>query len=312
MTKYMTLSYASFLLGLVFQLWISSRSLKETFVILLMGFSASLLGFVPGKNEQHYSLQQRLEVWPVVAVITIVISAVVVLWNKLLAPLYEGTLLVIGFGYAYWIFEHNRQWQLGPISLCLLLIPVLPVFISAFSYLVLNTGIRLYFSLASSIFLLVLGAEFTFRVFQLPRIEDLGPSADLTDAAFIALQFFLLGATSIYLVYQLGMLTDLLPGKSENMETYIPRVRKAMTAQIDRFSTEQIPVSLALVAFLVFALPLALNYLCQFAPPSMALSALLTFGPLVMGYGLSFFEPNNVDSKPALIRGPKRRLKTSV
>ena len=118
------------------------------------------------------------------------------------------------------------------------------------------------------------------RVYNNPDIES---TQYLSDGLFIALQYFLLGISSMYIVHNAVLLIGFLPGKQRffNAE-YYRDLRELKDNHLERYSDEQVHVGHSIMFIILTCLIYGLNYHYQFLPASTAIWSVFVIIPLIL------------------------------
>ena len=150
----------------------------------------------------------------------------------------------------------------------------------AFSNAVLARGSRLALSIWSSIIMLLFAADNMYGMYHYDQIENM---TDLYLALYAALQFFLLGVSSMYIVQNFFMLTEFFPGKHTffNKE-YFRDLKELKKKHIDRYSTTQVNPVHSLFCVLFAGSFFAINYHYQLLPRHLAIWIVLFSFPYVI------------------------------
>lgn len=116
-------------------------------------------------------------------------------------------------GIIYWIFSHqlyNTHSVFLKITAITGLVIALFSIINGFLNIHLTKSLRLFLSIWSYVIMTLLAVENIYLVYQDKQIED---TLYMTDKTFIALKYFLLGVSSIYILQNVWMLIHFFPVK---------------------------------------------------------------------------------------------------
>ena len=126
----------------------------------------------------------------------------------------EAITLVMSAGIIYWIFSHqlyNTHSVFLKITAITGLVIALFSIINGFLNIHLTKSLRLFLSIWSYVIMTLLAVENIYLVYQDKQIED---TLYMTDKTFIALKYFLLGVSSIYILQNVWMLIQFFPSKN--------------------------------------------------------------------------------------------------
>ena len=119
-----------------------------------------------------------------------------------------------------------------------------------------------------------------YRVHQNEMIEK---AATISDGLLIALQFFLLGVSAIYIIQNFIMLTGFLPGNGSFFNAkYFREVRGLKAEHIDRYSDRQVSVGYSVLCVCFATTVFFLNYYYQFLPSHLAIWTVFVVFPFFL------------------------------
>jgi hypothetical protein len=126
-----------------------------------------------------------------------------------------------------------------------------------------------------------------YRVYQNDQVES---TADISHVSYIALQYFLLGISAIYIIQNLLMLIGFLPGNGTLFNAqYFRDVRELKDDHIKRYSDRQVSIGYSFVCALFTSVVFGLNYYFQILPRHLAIWTVF----LVFPFLLSMFDHSN-------------------
>ena len=278
--KNLTLNYFAFFFGFILELLLITGSPIVVLKVLFWGVASSVLGFFPGRSERVYSFQDRLEFWPIGVIFTTLVAALIFLRKYLLTALHEGASLLLAIAYTYWIAELGRDTWLTPTQQCVLLIPCLPIFFSAFTYVELGSGLRITLSLISSLIAVAFGATFLVSIVELQNAEHLLQNGYAAAALQVLIQHLFLGASLVYVSHQILLLLYFIPNRGA--KRYFEEVNLVMEEHLSRYSPEQMPIWLAFLTIAGAGGFFLLNYSAELIPYRMAISLVLIVGSFLL------------------------------
>ena len=184
----------------------------------------------------------------------------------------EAITLVMSVGIIYWIFSHqlyNTHSVFLKITAITGLVIALFSIINGFLNIHLTKSLRLFLSIWSYVIMTLLAVENIYLVYQDKQIED---TLYMTDKTFIALKYFLLGVSSIYILQNVWMLIQFFPSKNRffNKE-YFEDLRELKREHIIGYSDYQSNVIVSSLFLILSAGFYLLNYKFHFLPVNTAI-----------------------------------------
>jgi hypothetical protein len=275
--KIIQLNFIALLLGLVFEYRRISEKWATVLWTALGAYVLSFFAFAKGKGQRVYIFEDHLEMWPYFFLGAFIIIAMAVQYASVTKKMTEGITLLLTIAINYWIIA-NGYWDTGSIFMksLIALNAVLSIFsfYNALSYSNLSKGVRLTLSLWSSIIALVLAIDNFLRLYEYRDIEHL---PTFSDSAFVFLQFFLLGISSIYIAQNLTMVGAYLPGKR-----YMESVREMNDVHLNRFSKEQVYIADSIIVLIISLTAFILNHFFQFLPTNFMIWTTITLTPFLL------------------------------
>jgi hypothetical protein len=275
------LSVLALLAGVIFEGKRISEKWSTLLAITLGSLVASFLAFLPGKREHNYVFEDHIILWPYWFLVAFAIISIATYGQKVVPKLTEGITLLQSIALIYWVTDYGLlsidSYFLRALLLVGLAFSLYSAF-HAFTYTTLTRGVRISLSLWSSAIMLLFAIDNTIRVYRNDEIEN---TTVLTDGAFIALQYFLLGVSSVYIIQNLFMLLGYLPGRDSFFNArYFSDVRQLNREHIDRYSDKQVYIGHSLLC-IVFAITIfSLNYYFQLLPRHLAIWSAFVIFPL--------------------------------
>jgi hypothetical protein len=194
----------------------------------------------------------------------------------------EGITLLLSLSLVYWAVDYGFTNYNNWFAVTLLTIAFI---FSAFSILnaltniQLTRNIRLTLSIWSTVIMFAFAIDNIIRVFSNQDIES---SQYLSQGLYIALQYFLLGVSAVFIMQNFLLLTEFLPSKGGN---YKADLKENIKTHIDRFSDNQVSIRLSLFCILYAVTIFGLNYEYHVLPRhTMIWLVFLTF-PLILQVG---------------------------
>ena len=263
-----TLSLLAFLFGQLIELRKIAGEWKSSFATIAMTFAVSLIVFIPYKDPA-YSLQERLDLWPLIYAIISTVIIMLMYRKRVSIRLDEGTTILHSIVLMYLVLS------IFPSSTKLHVFMIVP-----FSFSILN-GLthtelsrvnRIILSNISNLALLCLNAFYVFRVIIVDPIEVLISKHDYSRAYVVFIDYFLLGAAGPYLMTSLVLFMGYFPMKkkhgsgrwwTEMKEQY----RTINDMHVERFSDQQVSRKKVISIILVAGGFLAMNYQMNWVQP---------------------------------------------
>lgn len=261
--KLFSVSLIALFAGILFESFRITRSLKIVFDQFVVSYLLSFICFLPGKREKVYDFESHIEMWPYAFLFIFLLLGAVFYKEKITAQLTEGITLLQSLSIFYWIidyeFTYTQHWFVKIMLLVALLFSCFSI-IHALSYIKLSRKARLYLSIWSSIIMMVFAIDNIISVY---RNEDIESTIYISDALYIALQYFLLGISAIYITQNYLLLTAFFPNKHE---PYKETLAEAKTDHINRFSENQVYIGHSILCIGYALVIYIFNYKFQVLP----------------------------------------------
>lgn len=187
----------------------------------------------------------------------------VVYQKKVTIKLTEGITLLLSISVIYWAFDYGFMNYHNWFSISLMTMgSALTIFsvVHALTNIKLSRTNRLILSVWSTVISFAFAVDNIFRVLgnSKPR-----PSENLSSGLSIAIQFFLLGVSAIYIVQNFMMLAAFLPSKHGNYWKDLKRNKKD---HIERYSDKQVNTKHSIFCIAFTGTVYTLNHIYQFWP----------------------------------------------
>lgn len=262
--KLFSISLIAIFAGMLYESFRILDHWKTVLAVFIAAYFISLLAFVPGEQNQIYGFEDRIQSWPYwfLAVYSIGFAA---LYNeKPSAKLTEGITLLQSIALIYWIFDYNLIRYDNWFTIALLTIVLLFFTFSvlhALTYIRLSEAMRIILSTWSSIIMLVLAIDNLINVLNRPDGES---TRYLSEGFSIVLQYFFLGVSSLYAVYNFMLLALLyLPEKGKR---YWESFNEHKKNHLRRYLDNQVFIGHALLGILYSSIIYGLNYTFHILP----------------------------------------------
>lgn len=207
--------------------------------------------------------ENHIETWPYSFLFVFTMAFAIFFKEKVTIKLTEGTTLLLSISLVYWIIDYGftnfRNWFALTLLIIVFFLTAFSI-VNALTHIPLSRSIRLTLSIWSSIILFAFAADNIIRVFSNPDIEG---SKYISDGIYFSIQYFLLGISAIYIMYNFILLSAFLPSKGGN---YRRDLMEAKKDHVDRYSHNQIYIGHALLCITFSTTIYVLNYKFQVLP----------------------------------------------
>ncbi len=258
-------------LALLAGLFYEAKHLYEKWTTLLgvalFSFALSFLGFIPGKHEEIYIIENHIQMWPYVFIFLFVILTIAFNETKTIAHLTEGITLLQSIAVVYWVIDLHLYESNSLIVKILmgigLLFSAFTLF-NAFTPFTLSRTNRFILSIWSCIIMVLLAGDNIYRTYLSGQIETVTKTSD---ALLIGLQFFLLGISSVYIAQNIFMLMGFLPERGAFFnDRYYKEIKKLKAEHIERYSDKQVSLLSSLYCLILTGAIFYINYSFQILP----------------------------------------------
>ena len=225
---------------------VESFRISKDWKIIAKNFFISYLGsffcFLPGKREKVYDFENYIMQWPYAFLLVYSLLFFIRYKEKITAKLMEGITLLLSISMLYWCLDVGLFSDFDNKFL---------VFSSLASifYIQLTKNHRLILSVWSTIIILVF---FIDNIYNVYNKGDLESSKLFSENFILAMQYFLLGISSVYFVQNAALIFRFLPSKGGNYREDLAKIKKE---HIYRYSDQQVDSYLAILC-LVYSLVL--------------------------------------------------------
>lgn len=272
------LSVVALIVGVIFESSRLSDKWSTVFYIALGALAISMTGFIPFKQEHGYDINKHIEFWQYLFIACYIVISVVVHEDKIIPKLTEGLTLMQSVALIYWVIDKHIYETAGPFVTVLMVIGLLfslfTVF-NAFTHFALSELTRLILSIWSSIIMVLFAADCILRVLDSGTIEA---TSSLNDGLYIALSYFLLGVSAIYMAHNLYMLFGLLPGKGRGWSN----IADVLERHVKRYSDSQVKVLYSFLCVALTGTAFYLNHHFQLLPRHLAVWIVFIVFPLIL------------------------------
>lgn len=258
-----TWSFIALFLGLLLESYFIFRNLNNIIKCFATSFFVSLFTFLPGKRERIYSLQNHIELWPYFFLISFIIGIIILKQKEVTSKQTEGTTLLQSIALIYWLIDYKVFDNIGfPMALFLVIAigSVLFSLVNALTKINLGKSNRLFLSIWSSFLLMCFAVDNIIRVFS---NGDIDQQNSLMTSIEVAIQYFLVGISSVYIVQNIYMLLAFLPEKNTK---YKQTLYTAIKMHLDRYSDLHVSTIDTLLCICYCTILFVLNSIYNFTP----------------------------------------------
>ncbi len=270
-----TWSSIALFLGLLLESYLIVNKLSSILNCFTVSFFVSLFTFLPGKRERVYNLQNHIQIWPYFFLISFIIGIIILKQKEITSKQTEGTTLLQSIGLLYWLFDYGFFENISITKAVILFIAISATLFSlsnALTKINLSKSNRLYLSVWSSFVLMCLAIDNIYKVFS---NGDIDQQPNLATSIHIAIQYFFVGMSSVYVVQNIYMLIAFLPEKNTEYKKTLYTAKKM---HLDRFSEHQVSTKDSILCICYCILFFTLNSIYDFMPRhTMIWFVLLTF-----------------------------------
>lgn len=280
----LTFAYLAFLIGKTAEL----RKITGDWwsVVKILGCAAifSMIVFLPTKGGPVRSFEEQLESIPILFALSSLIATSAFYREKLTSEIGEGISLLHSLALLYYLLELARAGTISPMWLIPCIVPAAWAITHALTKIDLGLKDRLWLSLWSSLISLIFGVVYLLRVLEMDNVEQLVAAGSYLRAAIISSDFFLLGASGVYLLQNAMMLLLYIPGRNNlGSGTYMAQVENLNRQHIRRFSSDQVDRRDALFALILVGGMFIANYFFQLTRPEFVVWLSLVVAPVLIG-----------------------------
>lgn len=254
--KLFSVSLIALFAGLLYESFRISEKWKTVVAIFIGAYFFSLFNFLPGKREVHYNFENHIESWPYYFIFLFTLIFAIFNKDKVTIKLTEGITLLLSLSFIYWTVDYGFTNYHNWFAITLLTIAfIFTAFsiLNALTDIQLTKNIRLTLSIWSTVIMFAFAIDNIIRVFSNQDIE----SSYLSQGFYIALQYFLLGVSAVFIMQNFILLTEFLPSRDGN---YKADLKENIKTHIDRFSDKQVSIRLSLFCILYAVTIYWLNY----------------------------------------------------
>ncbi len=239
--------------------------LSFIFIFLLGSFLCSIV------NESEcgfeFILNRSLVFWPFIFFVFYVIYSRIFNERNITPKLTEGITLFLSIAMIYWVVDNGFINFDNIISQTLMVIGIsfsLFSFFHAFTKTHLSDRNKFILSIWSSIIMMFFAIDNLNSIYENRNTAN---SDDILQGIYVAIQYFLLGVSSIYMIQNFMMLIGFVPRWKRFFNSrYFEELRELKDEHIDRYSDQQVPLIHSLICIVFIGTVFFLNYYYQTVP----------------------------------------------
>lgn len=278
--KLMRISLISLFFGLIIEHYRITKNWLYLFYNFFGTYFLSLAWFLFNRKSK---IEQIIEFWPFFFIGIFLLISLILYSEKLTQKLTEGFTLLLSLAFIYWLIEKgifNFNTFLNSI------LTLLTVFFSGFSifnslsYVELNKSRRLWLSVWTTIIILVISIDNAISVLK-NTYNDYIP---IYENLFLALQYFLLGISSVYTAQNLNLIYSLLDKDTR---------RKAKRHHTQRYSETQVSIRDSVFCILFSGMTYFLNYYFNILPKNLMIWSVIFVFPILLSLIKIIKQKNN-------------------
>lgn len=175
--------------------------------------------------------------WPYFFLISFIISVIIIKQKEVTAKQTEGTTLLQSLALVYWVIDYRMFENIDLFKSIILLLTIAATLFSvtnALTKIDLGKSNRLLLSVWSSIIIMCLAIDNVIRVFS---NGDIDQQTSLVSSIEVAIQYFFVGISSVYVVNNIYMIFAFFPEKNT---PYKQTLYVAKKMHLDRYSDVQV------------------------------------------------------------------------
>ncbi|MTH14540.1 hypothetical protein [Flavobacterium sp. LC2016-01] len=279
--------------GIIFESKRITKTWTTAFVIaiisLISTFSLGLYLYHISPNSKFDFMQilnLSILAWPIVFFILYVTYSLLFNKRRIAPQLTEGITLILSISMIYWVIDNGLvrfdNFILRTFMIIVILLSLFS-FYNAFSKAYLSDTKKLILSIWSSIIIMFFAIDNLSGIFKYGSFVS---TNELIQATYIAIQYFLLGVSSIYMIQNFMMLIGfLLSWKIFFFTKYSDAISDLKNEHIDRYSDTQVSKSDSKFCILFVSTIFFLNYYYEIVPRQFIIwLTFVTFPFFLMAY----------------------------
>ncbi|NNV57223.1 hypothetical protein [Limnovirga soli] len=274
-----TWSFIALFLGLLLESYFIFRNLNSILKCFTISFFVSLFTFLPEKRERIYNFQNHIELWPYFFLISFIIGIIILKQKEITSRQTEGTTLLQSIALLYWLVDYKIFDNIDFPKVLFLVIAIGAILfslINALTKINLGKSNRLFLSIWSSFVLMCFAVDNIIRVFS---NGDIDQQNSLMTSIEVAIQYFFVGISSVYVVQNIYMLLAFLPEKNTKYKQTLYNAKKM---HLDRYSNLQVSTRHTLLCICYCAILFVLNSIYNFIPRHTMIWVVIVTFPILL------------------------------
>lgn len=272
-SRLIPINVAALIAGVIFE---SKRITNKWFTVVIIGILSYFLAFAfvnlmadasLNKPTAVLVLNTSIRIWPPIFLVLYFIFSLLFYKYRIIPKLTEGITLLQSIAVIYWVFDYGFISSTNLFIQTFLVIGLLFSLFSifhAFANIHLSNTNKFILSIWSSIIMLLFALDNLHVINQPELIEN---TDNLLQILYIALQYFLIGISSIYIIQNFIMLAGFLPRPWKFFNSkYFNTIRELKEDHIYRYSDQQVSPWHSLICILFTGTIFFLNYYYQIVP----------------------------------------------
>jgi hypothetical protein len=256
-----TWSFIALFSGLMLESYFIFKKLNSILNCFSASFFISLFSFLPWKRERIYNLQNHIELWPYI--FSFIVGVIILKQKQVTAKQTEGTTLLQSLALIYWLIDYRFFDNLDiPKTILLFVIStgVLFSLINSMTLIGLGKTNRIFLSIWSSIVLMCFAIDNVIRVFD---NGDIDQQSNFLSGTEVAVQYFFVGISSVYVVQNIFMLLAFLPEKNTKYKQTLYTAKKM---HLNRYSDTQVSKTDSILCIIFCGIFFSLNSISNLLP----------------------------------------------
>ena len=279
-SKLLPFGFITLFIGVIVESFRICKDWKIVAKNFLISYLASFLSFLPGKRERVYNFETHIMLWPYVFLLVFSLLFFIRYKEKITAKLTEGITLLLSISMLYWCLDVGLFSDFD--NKFLVFLAVFVVFSSLASIFYILTDIeltknhRLMLSIWSTIIILVFSIDNIYNVYNKGDLES---SKLFSENFILAMQYFLLGISSVYFVQNAALIFRFLPSKGGNYSEDLAKIKKE---HIYRYSNQQVDDYLAILCMVYSLVLYGLNMRYHIFPRNVMIWFVIFTFPMIL------------------------------
>ncbi len=273
--------------GIVFEYIKISDSFVKTLKTLIYSSLISLGVFLPAEGDLPYTLQHHLQLWPYAFCMVFIVMTIADYKDKITPRINGGITLIQSLAVIYLLIYFGFWHAKNIVNVGIIIALLFSLFsiYYAFKDKILSKSSKFILRLWNSLVIMALAIYNVYTVSQMGTITTLEYTPN--HLLFLA-QYFLLGVSSIYFIYNFFTLISLIPGPTGHDGEFQDDQREG---HIQKFSDVPIDRTRSFIIVMFAILIFTYNYFTTFLPPNFIVWIMLLAFPVIINTDQGIQEP---------------------